>query len=418
MSEPRSELAAVLATERLRERRPRAPDYQAEAACMNRLARTLTAKPGAILQELAEAAAERCEAGTGGISLIEGEGAEACFRWVALAGVLREYVGGSTPRHASPCGVTIERGSPQLFVRPGRCFPELAPISPPIVEGLVVPFGPDKDAAGTIWVVSHSARHQFDGEDVRFMQSLGGLAASVLHLRSETASAVRGARRSRADAAKLGRTNAALARENADLRSSLRALERVGAHFLDATCGPLSAIRAEAGSLLAEAAVPVRRAAHSIMAQAGWLDRRLRSQWSQSMRGASGQSDEYLNCERALDAAVSRLRDSDGWDQGMLTRGPMPVIKSSASGLPRLFEGLLRRAIACAGPGRRIHVAAEARAGAWLFTAGCAGSPLPVPPDSSDGWDRLAADAGGIIWIEQGEGKGATLCLLLSNPQP
>ena len=62
------------------------------------------------------------------------------FRWTNLAGKLEKYTGGTTPRGFSPCGVTMDRDSPQLFSYPGRYFQYFNEVATPIVEGLVVPF--------------------------------------------------------------------------------------------------------------------------------------------------------------------------------------------------------------------------------------------------------------------------------------
>src|SRR5688572_24678767 len=73
------------------------------------------------------------------------------FRWVALAGQYANYVGGTTPRDFSPCGVCLDRNAPQLYLWPARYFTYIRPITPPIVEGLVIPFHVDGRAIGTIW---------------------------------------------------------------------------------------------------------------------------------------------------------------------------------------------------------------------------------------------------------------------------
>lgn len=107
------------------------------------------------------------------------------FRWVALAGKLADHIGGTTPRSFSPCGVCLDRGGPVLFARPDLKFTYFLDAGIEFTEGLVLPFttGGDNQPMGTIWVVSHPpARHVFDSEDVRLMESLGKFAASAYSL--------------------------------------------------------------------------------------------------------------------------------------------------------------------------------------------------------------------------------------------
>jgi hypothetical protein len=61
------------------------------------------------------------------------------FRWEALAGILKSHVNGTMPRHASPCGTTIDRDATQLMYLPDRFFPALK-VEPPVVEALLYHF--------------------------------------------------------------------------------------------------------------------------------------------------------------------------------------------------------------------------------------------------------------------------------------
>jgi GAF domain-containing protein len=140
------------------------------------MALAATKTPQEILSELLKIAVEVCEADTAGISLVEKvPGEDEIFRWVAMAGKLAQAAGGWTPRDASPCGVTMARGEPQLFDHPGRLFPELAAAN--IVEGLVMPISTESECFGTIWIVTHARTEAFDMEDVRMMRSLAAFSA-------------------------------------------------------------------------------------------------------------------------------------------------------------------------------------------------------------------------------------------------
>ena len=64
---------------------------------------------------------------------------EPVFRWDALAGAFAPYVGGTTPRRFSPCGLCLDRDATILVSRPARVFRYFEAAEPEIVEGLIVP---------------------------------------------------------------------------------------------------------------------------------------------------------------------------------------------------------------------------------------------------------------------------------------
>ena len=186
-------LEDILITAELTRRSGRPPDVRAENDAFFRITRQLAAGAAgaAVLQTLMETATELCEAGTAGLSLLEAapEGGDPVFRWTHMAGALAGAVGGTTPRNFSPCGVTLDRGAPQLFAYPARYFDYFAATPAPIVEGLVIPFSTSAGAEhdGTIWIVSHdeSAR-PFDWEDARIMTSLASFTALALQVAERT----------------------------------------------------------------------------------------------------------------------------------------------------------------------------------------------------------------------------------------
>ncbi|MBW4524340.1 MAG: PAS domain S-box protein [Phormidium tanganyikae FI6-MK23] len=159
------------------------PDWQAEAQAMQSLARSMVQEPESLPQRLVETALELCQAGTAGISLLEttSDGKE-ILRWAALAGTLAQYVGKTIPRNLSPCGICIDRQSPQLFSHPEYYSTYFQAANTSIVEGLALPLIVDRRALGTIWIMSHDETRQFDSEDVRIMTSLADFAATALIL--------------------------------------------------------------------------------------------------------------------------------------------------------------------------------------------------------------------------------------------
>jgi PAS domain S-box-containing protein len=173
----------ILITELLAQRSPRTSDWRAEAEAMQPLAQQMARDAGALLQTLVDIALNLCQAGTAGVSLLETtpDGTE-IFRWTTMAGRLSQAVGGSTPRNFSPCGVCLDRGTPQLFSHPERYFSYFQDTNTPIVEGLVLPLISEHQALGTLWIMSHDEQRQFDAEDVRVMTNLANFSAAALLL--------------------------------------------------------------------------------------------------------------------------------------------------------------------------------------------------------------------------------------------
>jgi len=116
----------ILITEVLSRRAPRPPDYEAKNRALVQLAQAMVAPPQNILQMLAEAALDLCNAQTAGISLLEvSDSGEQIFCWRALADVNRSQLGGTTLCGFSPCGTVLDRLEPLLFSNPARHFPYL-----------------------------------------------------------------------------------------------------------------------------------------------------------------------------------------------------------------------------------------------------------------------------------------------------
>ncbi len=93
-------------------------------------------------------------------------------------------MGGTTPRDFSPCGVVLDRNSVQLFVRFDRYYPYFSVVTRPTYEALLIPFSVGGEAVGTVWVVSHDERRQFDAEDFRLLSSIGKFASAAFELLS------------------------------------------------------------------------------------------------------------------------------------------------------------------------------------------------------------------------------------------
>lgn len=139
---------------------------------------------GPALKQLARHAVELCDADSGGVSIIEGTDTSALFRWRGLAGKVEQYEGGSTPRDWSPCCECLKAGRAILYSYPERRFTYLRQLGLPIVEGLVIPVLSSTLPLGTIWVISHTHKRQFNAEHVRIMTSLADFTSSALEIAS------------------------------------------------------------------------------------------------------------------------------------------------------------------------------------------------------------------------------------------
>jgi signal transduction histidine kinase/GAF domain-containing protein len=176
-------LEDILITEELSRRNPRAENLLKENQVLHALARQLVNQPQTMLQSIVDMAIDLCYAQSAGVSLLEmTPTGEEVFRAHVLAGALEQYVGGTTKRDFSPCGVCLERGTPVLYSYPERYFTDLQAANIPIVEALILPLIADNHALGTIWILSHNEQRHFDCEDVRIMTSLADFTAAALLL--------------------------------------------------------------------------------------------------------------------------------------------------------------------------------------------------------------------------------------------
>ncbi len=173
-------LDRIVTTEELATRPSRPPDHAAEASALVRLAKAMTESPETVLRELAGAAIGLCRAESAGISLLETDGDRQLFRWHATAGAFAPYLGGTLPRHFSPCGTVVDRNALQLLSDPARHFPYIHELVPAVTEVLLVPFHSGETAVGTVWIVSHSPGLRFDAEDARLMTSLSQFASAAV----------------------------------------------------------------------------------------------------------------------------------------------------------------------------------------------------------------------------------------------
>jgi hypothetical protein len=171
------EECAHLLRKRLKDRTPKAASLNASN------------RRGVVFDTLCEMALMLCGAGSAGISILDNTDDAEGFTWEAVAGKLEGHHGGRAPRHHSPCGVTLERRSAQLFSHPERYFEWMQQAALPVVEGLVIPlYKQRRETYGTIWIMLHEEGGLFDKEDARIMTALGGHAAMALQMLDRSAS--------------------------------------------------------------------------------------------------------------------------------------------------------------------------------------------------------------------------------------
>jgi signal transduction histidine kinase len=210
-----------LVTGLLATRTPKPPDLAAEVTAFHELAELMLEQPERAVQRFVDLALKLCDAGTVGLSVVaKAEDGAEIFRWDALAGRLASYVGGTTPRHFSPCGLCLDAGAPVLVARPGRVFNYFNQVEPAIIEALIVPlYDAGRIALATIWVVAHDDQHKFDAEHVRIMTQLAAQLVLALKIAEERKSGL-GAQKDRAEELNRSKTRL-LAAVGHDLRQPL-----------------------------------------------------------------------------------------------------------------------------------------------------------------------------------------------------
>jgi DNA-directed RNA polymerase specialized sigma24 family protein len=154
---------------------------------MNRLARVFVETPERVLDQLVAAAVELCGADSAGISIEQPDGLDEHFyRWAATAGQYSGFADAKLPRYPSACGVTLERGRPQLFRVSQRFFDLMGVQAPTVTDGLLLPWQVDDTRGtitrGTIWIMAHGRQEAFDSEDCRMMQALASFAATGVRM--------------------------------------------------------------------------------------------------------------------------------------------------------------------------------------------------------------------------------------------
>ena len=185
MSHPVVDLSQVLITAQLALRPPSPRDPAVEAMALARIAHSMEKGRSAVFTAICDMALSLCHCGSAGISVLNDPPSDG-FTWEALSGVLAPYQNGRAPRYDSPCGVTVDMGSAQLFAHPERHFRWMSATGVPIAEGLVVPlFAARRMPYGALWVIKHGEGDQFTRSQADIMDLLGGHVSAVLQLQAQ-----------------------------------------------------------------------------------------------------------------------------------------------------------------------------------------------------------------------------------------
>jgi two-component sensor histidine kinase len=176
----------VLITDRLYRRPPRQASLERELEAYRELSELMAVDPLLAIRRFLDLAVELCPAaGSAGLSEIAAdEEGRPQFAWTAMSGAFAPYVGGTSPRDFSPCGLCLEQHHTILVERPARIFTYLDDAEPPIEEGLIVPlYDTGKRPIGTLWVTSHDPEARFDPTDARIMEQLAVQLVLAIKLR-------------------------------------------------------------------------------------------------------------------------------------------------------------------------------------------------------------------------------------------
>jgi two-component sensor histidine kinase len=168
----------------LQRRVPKATDYLSEKLALQDIAAQMVDDPEQVLPKLVERAMAMTGAASAGISAFEAqEGTAGIFRWRHLRGELARFVGATTPRDYSPCGVCLDRFEPTLTRRPERHYSWIAEAGVVCPEVLLVPLYVARgEPLGTLWIVSEEEGY-FDSGHARIMRELAtftGIALAML----------------------------------------------------------------------------------------------------------------------------------------------------------------------------------------------------------------------------------------------
>lgn len=177
----------VFITDELSKRPVVGADFHREKLAIQELAARMLNKPEELLPRFVELAMEMAAGCSAGLSLYEQAPAPGVFRWQYLCGTLSTFEGATTPRHYSPCGITLDQAGPVLTRHSERAYSWIADVGVELPEVLLVPlYIGSSEPLGTLWIVSNIQGH-FTREHARIANELATFVGIALHVqRTET----------------------------------------------------------------------------------------------------------------------------------------------------------------------------------------------------------------------------------------
>jgi two-component sensor histidine kinase len=178
--------AAVFVTEEMLARPIREADFRREKLAIQDLAARMLDAPGEVLPRFVELAMDMLDGCSAGLSLYEQSPQPGVFRWSHLCGTLAAFEGATTPRHYSPCGITLDQAAPVLTRHSELAYSWISDENIVLPEVLLVPlYIGGSEPLGTLWVVSNVDGH-FTREHARVASELATFVGIALHVqRSE-----------------------------------------------------------------------------------------------------------------------------------------------------------------------------------------------------------------------------------------
>ena len=172
----------VFITHELRQRAPKKADPLQEKLALQELAARMAYQPEQVLPHFVDLAMVMTDGVSAGLSLYEEGPGSGVFRWRYLRGALASFEGATTPRHFSPCGVTLDQNAPVLAAHPERVYDWIAAANIVVPEVLLVPLYIGGDMPlGTLWIVSDREGH-FDSGHARMMMELASFVGIALRM--------------------------------------------------------------------------------------------------------------------------------------------------------------------------------------------------------------------------------------------
>ena len=169
-------------TSQLQARPEKAPDHLKQKRALLDLAQRMLDHPEEVLPRFVELAMTMTGGVSAGLSLYEAEPAPGVFRWRHLKGLLAPFENATTPRHDSPCGITLDENRPVLSHHPERFYGWISDAGIVVPEVLLVPLKlGGAEPLGTLWIVADREGH-FDSGDARIASELATFVGTALKM--------------------------------------------------------------------------------------------------------------------------------------------------------------------------------------------------------------------------------------------